>query len=224
MRLRHACLSDRGQVRMRNEDRCLCDERLGVYGVADGVGGLPGGDEAAQIAHDCILHEIGKVPPGTAPDLRRIVESANRAVEARGRAVNPGEGIATTLTFGVFRGRSLNLAHVGDSRCYLARNGAFRRLTADHAEGRALSRCLGHPISSAPDLAELPVWPGDRYLFCTDGLTRSASDEEIAAIVEQPVPAERILRELTDLSLRRGGLDNVSAVLVYPETGSLAPR
>ncbi len=215
MRLRSAALSDVGRVRVRNEDRCLRDDLLGVYGVADGVGGLPGGAEAASIAHDVVLQGVRSA--AERPDLRQIVGAAARAVIERGRAISPETGIATTLTVAVFRPGQAILAHIGDSRCYRASQGSFDRLTQDHLEGHALSRCLGHPLSAEPDIRPVPLRAGDRFLFCTDGVTRGVTDDELAVLVEQAVPPATVAEQLIHLALRRGGLDNASAVVVFLE-------
>lgn len=222
MRLQHAVHSETGWVRPRNEDRCLADEALGVFGVADGVGGMPGGLEAAEAAVACVLDRLRTAGNDRPPDLAGVVTAAALAVEQRGRAINPREGIATTLTFGIFHGRELALAHIGDSRCYLWRTGRLTRLTRDHLEGYALSRCLGHPVSREPDIAHFALEAGDRVLFCTDGLTRSVADVEVAAALGRRLAPAETLRGLVGLSLRRGGLDNVSAVLVDVEAAAAA--
>src|ERR1700722_8365703 len=101
LQLRAAAVSDIGYVRRDNEDRFFCDPDLRLFGVADGVGGLPGGGEAAQAAHDSVLAACRSLPPGREPDLFAMVGEANAAVEKLGRVVSPVAGIATTLTFGV---------------------------------------------------------------------------------------------------------------------------
>jgi protein phosphatase len=218
MHLRAAALSDIGRVRVRNEDRCLIDERLGVFGVADGVGGLPGGAEASQTAHDWVLRGFREGRATDAAAIRQVIEEAGRAVADVGRAISPTTGIATTLTLGAFRGARFILAHIGDSRCYVQADGVLRQLTQDHLAGHALSRCLGHPVITQVDIAELVVQPAARYLFCTDGLTHCVADDEIGAIIRLGEPPESILRQLVARALRHGGYDNVSVVLVDAET------
>jgi protein phosphatase len=233
-KLRVAALSDIGKVRTRNEDRCILDERARIFGVADGVGGMPFGGEAAQAAHDAVCEAFESLEPGRKPQLDQIVQAANRAVGALGRTLNPGGGIATTLTFGSFRDGRAEIAHVGDSRAYGWSEGCFGQLTSDHTVGaearsrrsladqlsrawadrHALTRCLGPAATLQVDLIVRPLLPGDRYLFCTDGLTNHLNADELAALTGQAKEPGAILRELIALALRRGGSDNISAVLV----------
>ena len=233
-KLRVAALSDIGKVRARNEDRCIFDEQARIFGVADGVGGMPFGGEAAQAAHDAICQAFASLQPGRKPPLEEIVQAANRAVASLGRTLNPGGGIATTLTFGSFRGGQAEIAHVGDSRAYAWNEGQFGQLTSDHtvgeeARGRrsladqlsrawadrhALTRCLGPSATLRVDLIARPLLMGDCYLFCTDGLTNHVQADELAALTRQPHEPRAILQELIALALRRGGSDNISAVLV----------
>jgi serine/threonine protein phosphatase PrpC len=232
--LRAAALSDIGKVRARNEDRCLFDDQTLIFGVADGVGGMPFGGEAAQTAHDTICGAFRALGPVDQPELGAIVQAANRAVAALGRMVSPGTGIATTLTFGSFRGERATIAHVGDSRAYAWHQRRFSQLTHDHtvereaqrsldladllrrssADRHALTRCLGPAEALQIDLVVLPLRADDRYLFCTDGLTNHVRDDEIAALLRQAKEPGAILQELVALALRRGGSDNVSGVMV----------
>jgi serine/threonine protein phosphatase PrpC len=228
--LRAAALSDLGRVRTENQDRCLCDESLGLFGVADGVGGLPGGAEAAETAARAIAGQLRELPPKAEPDLAALVADAHRRVVEAGRRLSPLYGIATTLTFGCQRGGRLAIAHVGDSRCYQWDGKKLRCLTEDHsAENRArqwgeilppqdrlsLVQCVGQPPNPVPDLITRPLVRGDRFLFCTDGISRLLSDAEIAGVVgDRGGPAD-LLRRLVALALRRGGPDNASGVLVF---------
>ncbi len=228
--LRAAALSDLGRVRTENQDRCLCDESLGLFGIADGVGGLPGGAEAAETATQAIARQLRALSPRTAPDLTAIVAEAHRQVAEAGLRLSPIAGIATTLTFGCRRGSHLAIAHVGDSRCYHWHSGKLRCLTEDHSaenqarhwgeilpphERLALVRCLGQPPAPVPDLITQPLVPGDRYLFCTDGISRLMSEEEISGIVGGPGGPADLMQRLVALALRRGGPDNASGVLVF---------
>jgi serine/threonine protein phosphatase PrpC len=233
--LRAAALTDIGRVRRDNEDRFVLDEKAFLFGVADGVGGLPGGAEAAQAAIDHVVGALVGLPPSTEPDVVRILQHANEIVSQLGRKISPSMGIGTTLTVGCVRGNTLKIGHVGDSRCYGTRNGEFMRLTEDHSvenEARlrrargevvyyhesnrnALTRCLGQPTVVEVDVINRIMMPGDRYLFCTDGVTRMMPDSELAELVSKPRDPAEALREIVGLAVRRGGPDNATGVIIF---------
>lgn len=235
--VRAAALTDIGRVRRENEDRFLFDEKALIFGVADGVGGLPGGAEAAQLAVDEVLGAIQALPAGDDPSLARIVQRANLAVAALGRRLSPSMGIGTTLTFGCIRHQAFRIAHVGDSRCYVATEGKFHRLTEDHsvenearmrrargevvfyheANRNALTRCVGQPTPPEVDVITRPLVAGERYLFCTDGVTRMLSDAELGAMIAKASDPEAVLREIVTLAVQRGGPDNATGVAVFVE-------
>jgi serine/threonine protein phosphatase PrpC len=232
---RAAALSDIGRVRRENEDRFLLDEKALLFGVADGVGGLPGGAEAAQLAVEEISSALSASADGDEPDLNEAVQHANRMVAALGQEISPSMGIGTTLTIGCVRGHRLLLAHVGDSRCYGARNRTFSRLTEDHsvenearlrrargevvyyheANRNALTRCIGQPTPPEVDLITREIAAGDRYLFCTDGVTRMLPDEEIGSLLGKFDNPKAALNEIIGLAVRRGGPDNATGVAVF---------
>src|SRR5690606_25577773 len=118
MTFRSAALTDIGRVRRQNEDRFLRNETLGAFGVADGVGGLPGGALAARAAIEQLEAALETHRPQQAEELVPLVREINGKVSAMGTSISPGIGIGTTLTFGVIVAARLLLAHVGDSRCY----------------------------------------------------------------------------------------------------------
>ena len=233
--LRAACFSDIGKIRKENEDRILFNEEARVFGVADGVGGLPGGAEAAQTAVDVVNAAVNALPADAELDLKAIVTAANDAVVSLGLRLSPGLGIGSTLTIACIRASRLKLAHVGDSRAFSLRNGELVRLTEDHSvenEARrrrargevvyysesqrgALTRCIGQSLPPEVDIIDLPLLAGDRYFFCTDGITRLISERElreIGASGDAPAPAAR---GLVELAVKRGGPDNASAVAVF---------
>lgn len=236
--LRAAALTDIGRVRRENEDRLLCDEALRLFGVADGVGGLPGGGEAAQAAVDEVAQALRTLPPGEEPDLVRIVRKANEVVAKLGQKLSPAMGIGTTLTAGCVRGNTLRIAHVGDSRLYVAHKGAFSNVTEDHsvenearirrargevvyyheANRNALTRCVGQPTPLDVDLIERPLVAGERYLFCTDGVTRMIPDSELGEIVMAGNDPARIIEEIVNLAVRRGGPDNATGVVLFVDS------
>jgi serine/threonine protein phosphatase PrpC len=232
--LRAASFSDIGKVRKENEDRVLFEEKAQLFGVADGVGGLPGGGEAAQQAVEVVTAGVLSLAPGAELDLRAIVTAANDSVVALGMKISPGLGIGSTLTLGCVRGSRLKLAHVGDSRAFSWRSGEFICLTEDHsveneakrrrARGEvvyysetqrgALTRCIGQSLPPDVDLADLPVQAGDRFIFCTDGVTRLVSERELKESVGSAVHPVEIARGLVELAVQRGGPDNATVVAV----------
>ncbi len=236
MTLRSAAQTDIGLLRKRNEDRYLCDESLGLFGVADGIGGLPGGAEAAECTVASVRRSIA-AESATSLNLAACVLAANHEVLKFGQTVSPSHGIGTTLSFGVLRGAALHIAHIGDSRCYLLRDGAFIQITSDHnveteakariARGEyvliternrgALTRCVGQNGFIAPDTFSQAVLPGDLVLFCTDGLYRSITNEEFVEVLTNVSDLNTALTQLISLANIRGGHDNSTGVLLRIE-------
>lgn len=232
MKFRSAALTDIGKVRLENEDRFLCNDALGLFGVADGIGGLPGGGEAAELTVQDIVRRIEQ---DRKIDLVTLTQTVSGAVQVLGQELNPPYGIGTTLTFGTFKDGRLQLAHVGDSRAYVLQKGDFIRLTEDHtvenearrlrARGEAvevnasnrnaLTRCIGQPGVPEVDFQEFIVSSRDRYFFTTDGICRMLSDEELSDILAGPERPAEMLKIIVDLALKRGGHDNLTAVLVF---------
>lgn len=235
--LRAAALSDIGRVRRENEDRFLLDEKGMIFGVADGVGGLPGGAEAAQLAVDEIADALADAAEKPA-NLVAVVHRANRAVAALGQSISPTMGIGTTLTLGRVHDRVLTIAHVGDSRAYGVRGREFLRLTEDHsvenearlrrargevvfyheANRAALTRCIGQPTPPEVDVIARPLVAGDRYLFCTDGVTRMLPDSELATLLANGDAPQSIIDHVVTLAVRRGGPDNATGVVVFVDS------
>src|SRR4051812_43780282 len=233
--LRAAALTDIGRVRRENEDRYLLNEKGMLFGVADGVGGLPGGAEAAQLSIDDVAAALNALPPGQEPDLIGIVQQTNKMVATLGQKISPTMGIGTTLTFGIIRQTTLTIAHVGDSRCYAVRKGEFSRLTEDHsvenearlrrargevvyyheANRNALTRCIGQPTPPDVDIIFRPLAAGDRYLFCTDGVTRMMPDSELGSLLMKYPDPKGAIDDIVSLAVRRGGPDNATAVAVF---------
>ena len=177
-------------------------------------------------------------------DGNRLSTAVERANEKVMRAVvNRPElkGMGTTVVAALFDEKRATLVHVGDSRAYLIRESELRRLTDDHSwvqeqvnagilseeEARnhplknVVTRALGGGMHVAVDLIEIPVGGGDRFLLCSDGLTGMVSDEEITSALTSPRSLEEIVRGLIDLANERGGVDNITAIVV--EVKSVRP-
>jgi serine/threonine protein phosphatase PrpC len=242
-------LTDVGRKRKHNEDAFALDVTEGLFIVADGMGGHAAGEVASKITVETIGEFIAATrqkEEATWPfkynheldfnsnRLAVAIEKANERVMAAVAAQPWLKGMGTTVVAGLLNEKILSLAHVGDSRAYLFRDGQLSRLTDDHSwvheqvtagilteeEAKThplknvVTRALGGGPSVSPDLQELVFSPGDRYLFCSDGLTTMVGDEEIcdtAATVRMPQP---LCQKLVDIANEKGGVDNITVVVV----------
>jgi len=236
MKLRSSALTDIGCYRQQNEDSFLCDDGLQLYAVADGIGGLPAGAAASRAALDEICEWFLK--DARKPfDYATALARANDAVFALGRQLSPRYGIGTTLTLAHFADGAINVVHVGDSYMFRLRAGELAALTREHnlenemraraargeptyllTENRAaLTRCVGQPPPLEGDIDSHAVEAGDRYLLCTDGVTRCITPHEIARHLAKADAPDAVARVLVDLARERGGLDNATAVVIFAE-------
>jgi protein phosphatase len=242
-------LTDVGRKRKHNEDAFASDVNEGLFIVADGMGGHAAGEVASKITVETIGEFIAATrqkEEATWPfkynheldfnsnRLAVAIEKANERVMAAVAAQPWLKGMGTTVVAGLLNEKILSLAHVGDSRAYLLRDGQLSRLTDDHSwvheqvtagilteeEAKThplknvVTRALGGGPSVSPDLQELVFSPGDRYLFCSDGLTTMVGDEEIldtAAAVKDP---QVLCQKLVDMANEKGGVDNITVVVV----------
>ena len=183
--------------------------------VADGVGGAPGGEVAADAAVNELAQRFFSAGDGRAIEDRLIegIRDANTAVLKAGES-SGFPGAATTLVAAVVQGARVVVANLGDSRAYLVRAGEARQLTDDHhgAFPGGITRFLGDPRGVQPDIFVETLQPADRLILCSDGLTRHVQDAEIAAAMRDD-PA-RAADALVALARSRGGEDNVT-VIVY---------
>jgi PPM family protein phosphatase len=227
--LRFAVQSQPG-LRPNNEDAAYAGPRL--LALADGMGGHAAGEVAASIAISHLRRLDERKPArDMLKELARAVGRANSAIAARSARDADTAGMGTTLTALLFAGRRVALAHVGDSRAYLFRNGSLRQITRDDTlvqslvdEGRLtaeearhhprrnviLKVLTGREVSPHFDMREAD--PGDRYLICSDGLSDYVAADEIAHVMEMN-DAQRMPQELIRLALRRGSQDNITCVV-----------
>ena len=228
MKVRVGAATDIGQVREGNEDSYLLLEPL--FAVADGIGGHRGGEVASNLAIDTV-RELFLAGEGS---LTEQVERANRVVYERSSTDREVQGMGTTLTAALVEGSRIRVAHVGDSRAYVFRDGRLHMLTKDHtlvakmvedgeitaAEAEThphrsiVTRALGVESTVEVDEGVLEMRPGDRLLLCSDGLTGMVDRDGIERILrDTPDPqaaVERLIRAANDA----GGVDNITAVLL----------
>jgi PPM family protein phosphatase len=219
----------KGLVRPTNQDSLLVSHNL--YGVADGMGGHRGGETASRIAVQVVRNLLqGKTPEENT--LRVGLEAANRRIFEMQRHELALSGMGTTLTM-LWESRvELWIAHVGDSRAYLYRNGELNCRTEDHSVvgelvrnkvitpamakthpyRNVITRALGTDPVVEPDILHIDKQIGDVWLICSDGLYNMVEDSEIAETLGQ-LDTERAADRLLELALDHGGHDNVSLVL-----------
>lgn len=241
-------LSHVGRQRQHNEDTFLVQDGTRLFVVADGMGGHAAGEVASRIAVDSIsefiVHTVeddGTWPHAYNEQFNRstnrliaAVKLANtRVVEAMKKDARL-RGMGTTVVGCLAGDHTMSVAHVGDSRAYMIRDGQLSRITNDHSwvfeqvqagmltEAEAekhplrnvITRALGGSLSVVPDASEIACKPGDTYLLCSDGLTGMVPEDEILRIVVGTDDLGAACQQLIDQANERGGVDNITAVLV----------
>lgn len=227
--------TDPGRKRRSNEDYFAIVDDPPVYLVADGMGGHAGGALASAMAVETIVaafakgmfdDELYEGLPRRGRELVQAVQLANRRIYDKARAKEELEGMGTTVICARFSARKerVYIGHVGDSRCYRVRDGEIHQLTADHnvaAHGFTgpmashLTRALGIAPSVVVDLMIGKPKPGDRYVLCSDGLSKMIDDDTIRdAILAHDEPKDAVAR-LVALANEAGGRDNTTVIAVY---------
>jgi serine/threonine protein phosphatase PrpC len=206
---RSAGATDVGRVRRINQDAFIERTEIGVWAVADGMGGHEHGEIASRMICDALA---AMVPGGT---LRATVDASTMA-----NATNPGQIGSTVVAF-VTRGTRSAVVWAGDSRIYRLRAGELVQLTRDHVaesngvsdESHAISRAVGGDTTLEVDVANHSVHPGDRFLLCSDGLNHEIDDSAIAQKLREP-DLMQCVQGLIAAALQAGGADNVSVIVV----------
>ena len=237
MRCCAAAATDVGRRRKQNEDHFVVDTELGLFVIADGMGGHTAGEVASRFAGQAALEAVRALqgaPASLSEKLRNAVASANREVVTNAAANPEYAGMGTTFVALLTENGRAALAHVGDSRAYLIRSGNIRQLTDDHSvvaellrkreiseddarehpHRHVLTRALGVEDRVEPDLAELSPSVGDIFVICSDGLTNHVQDDEIAKQVIDASSIDAGCAALIELANQRGGLDNITIALV----------
>ena len=231
MRPRVGAGSDVGRVRSGNEDSYLVQEPLFV--VADGMGGHVAGDVASRLAVKTIGESLndGITEP---EQLADAVKGANSAIWEQAHSDPTLQGMGTTCTLVFIRNDEIHIAHVGDSRAYLLRDGKLHQITEDHTlvgrmvrEGRLrpeqaehhpqrsiITRALGVDGHVDVDLSSLAIREGDRVLICSDGLTSMVDGDTIESVVAGTDDPQAAVDRLIDHANQAGGEDNITAVIL----------
>ena len=232
--LRYAARSDIGLGRYsNNQDSGYAGPHLLV--IADGMGGHAAGDVASSTAIARLV-ALDDAAPGAGDALERLTQAltdANQDLRDRVAAEPSLHGMGTTVTAILSSGNKLALAHIGDSRGYLLRDGRLTQITHDHTfvqtlvdEGRLteeearnhpqrnlITRVLTGERDDTPDLSVRDAKPGDTYLLCSDGLTGVVSEETLTEVLSDGSDVAARAEQLIDLALKGGASDNITCIV-----------
>jgi protein phosphatase len=231
--------TDVGRVRDGNEDEKLVDDRIGLFAVADGMGGHVGGEVASSTALEALRAAVAAGAP-----IRDAIARANDAVIERAAADERLRGMGTTMTAATLAaGGTLLIGHVGDSRAYLARDDDLTQITEDHSlveemvrggeltpeqaevhpRRSVITRALGMDAGVDVDLYPVELHTGDRVLLCSDGLTSMIRPDEIASILRRERDPQAAANKLVDAANAAGGEDNITVVILDAAEGDAVP-
>ena len=237
-------LTDQGRVRKQNQDACsylqfeLGDgtEILAAV-VCDGMGGAKAGNIASEIAVETFMEELRKdfyAPSVTDVQMLCAVKTANRLIYEKAQSDPDYEGMGTTLVAAVTDGSHVTVANVGDSRCYLIRDGGIQQLTKDHSvvedmvdrgeieradawkhpRRNYITRALGAEEQVECDLFFRDLEPGDVLLLWSDGLSGVVNPQELLFEVVYGGELETAAERMVNIALERGAPDNVTALIL----------
>jgi PPM family protein phosphatase len=227
--LRAAAACETGVARANNEDSVYSGRWL--YAVADGMGGHAAGEVASAAVIETLRAHDAEVAPGALLEvLAHAVTEANAEVARRGARDPARFGMGTTLTALLRSGDRAALVHIGDSRAFRLRDGLLRQMTEDHVMGKlvsnagalapVLTRYVDGRPDRSPDLGLRELYPGDRYLLCSDGLSPVVGVEAIRRVLMTAADPGEAVRQLVALAEAAGGPDNISAIVLDVREGS----
>jgi PPM family protein phosphatase len=238
-----AARTDVGMVRSGNEDNFYADATVerGIFVVADGMGGHAAGEVASEMAVQIVSRELAPVVDVRAAEASaRMAESlrtANRAIYERMLSESDKQGMGTTASVLLMSHGQYLIGQVGDSRIYLLRDGLLSQLTKDHSYvqeqvdagfltpeqaryhpySNVITRCVGAGEAVEPDVYSGTMAVGDVFLVASDGLTGMVDDRRLQAMLLARSGPGRIVDALIAEANGRGGLDNITAIVIRVE-------
>ncbi len=231
--MRIEAISETGLVRKENEDSYLINDRLGLFAVADGMGGHEAGEVASRLAVKT-LEESMSANGKNDGALALAIQAANREIYRQSQEKQDLAGMGTTITAVHCGEGKVFIGHVGDSRAYLIRNSQATLLTRDHSlvselvrsghiseeeaethpHRHIVTRALGTEPGVEVDILSPVIEQGDRLFLCTDGLSNLVKPEEVVLAIKSNDSPAAALEKLKQLALERGGFDNITALLI----------
>ena len=240
MQLVVAARSDVGMIRAGNEDsyHSNVDDTGGIFIVADGMGGHAAGEVASEMAVEILRDQLSSLRDlhdrNAADKVMNALRGANLAIYNRTVTETDKQGMGTTASVLIIAGRRYLIGQVGDSRIYLLRDGALRQLTKDHSYvqeqvdagfltpeqaryhpySNVITRCVGASDDVDPDTFAGETRDGDLFLVASDGLTGMVDDRRLHQLLSSRAEPQRIVDSLIAEANGRGGLDNITAIIV----------
>lgn len=233
-------LSDKGRRRESNQDSVLMNPELGLFVVADGMGGHSGGEVASSLAvssAESVFKDASNKDLQPRELIAKAYEIASHQIYDKAAKENPElAGMGTTMVMCYIKKNRLYVGNVGDSRCYLFKKPNLWQVTEDHSlineqiragvltEQQAtqligrnvITRSVGYERDVDPDIFERELFSGETYLLCSDGLSSLVQDNRISEILDANEP-ELALKACVDEALKNGGDDNISVLILHFE-------
>ncbi|MDX7995637.1 protein-serine/threonine phosphatase PrpC [Bacillus subtilis] len=238
-----ALKTDTGKIRQHNEDDAGIfkgKDEFVLAVVADGMGGHLAGDVASKMAVKAMgekWNEAETIPTAPSECEKWLIEqilSVNSKIYDHAQAHEECQGMGTTIVCALFTGKTVSVAHIGDSRCYLLQDDDFVQVTEDHSlvnelvrtgeisredaehhpRKNVLTKALGTDQSVSIDTRSFDIEPGDKLLLCSDGLTNKVEGTELKDILQSDSAPQEKVNLLVDKANQNGGEDNITAVLL----------
>lgn len=235
MKVRSCAISDVGRKRQKNEDSYLINDELNLFVVADGMGGHAGGEYASRIAITTIEEMMKTRNESTNGEeiIQKAIQDAGLKIVAKAEEDRALKGMGTTVICLHLDGKKAIVAHVGDSRGYLFRDGVLEQITDDHSlvneqvksglitaeEAKThqfkniITRSVGVTPEVEVDIGSKKLKNGDAFLLCSDGLSNLVEMKEMEDRLREKEPV-LAAKAMVDLANKRGGDDNITLVLV----------
>lgn len=230
------CRTDKGLRRESNQDSFLINKDIGLFVVADGMGGHSGGEVASQIAVQAAEHVVSEYRTRNLSPrdlIQKIYEESGHRIYDRAARDSHLTGMGTTMVLCYYQGTSVFIGNVGDSRCYLYRRPNLWQATEDHSlvneqlragliredqvrafVGRnVITRSVGYERDVMPDVLERPLQKGDQFILCSDGLSGMITDDLISETLATR-QGDQAVNELMNRALEAGGEDNITILLM----------
>ena len=250
MKLSWAGRTDVGMIRSGNEDNldANANKTRGIFVVADGMGGHAAGEVASEMAVQIVIREmkdVTSIADGSATRaLADALKHANRAIHDRTITEVDKQGMGTTASVLFLADARYLIGQVGDSRVYLLRDGGLKQLTKDHSYvqeqvdlgnltpeqaryhpySNVITRCVGASPEVEPDIYTGEAKAGDIFLIASDGLTGMVDDRRLRDLLMTRNMPDRKVELLISEANGRGGLDNITAIVVHVDEAESPPE